>query len=290
MNIKQLSMLILASAAALLAGCASSPQGQATEDLARIEHIVVIYAENRSFDHLYGLFAGVDGIASATPEQKTQVDHDGNPLPHLPPVYEGGRPSPEFPQGLPNGPFRIDAPPVNRRMDEVLPSPIHAFYHNREQINGGKNNMFVAMSNLGGWVMGHFDGSQLRMWQWAKEYTLADNFFMGAFGGSYLNHHWLICACTPRHEEPPDSMRARLDVNGKLDKKPESPSAKNGPVQVYSTGGGQVSPDSCSVNTTQPPYQPSGIPPESEANRDWANPKGTAQRGVPLPPQSSRTI
>src|SRR5438132_2212292 len=105
MNIK----LILASAAALLAGCASSPQAQSTEDLARIEHIVVIYAENRSFDHLYGLFPGVDGIASATPEQKTQLDHDGNPLPHLPPVYDDGRPSTKFPQGMPNCPFRTAA-------------------------------------------------------------------------------------------------------------------------------------------------------------------------------------
>ena len=140
MNIKQLSMLVLAFAAALLAGCASSPQGQAAEGLARIDHIVVIYAENRSFDHLYGLFPGADGIASATPEQKSQLDHDGSPLPHLPPVYDGGKPSPKFPQGLPNGPFRIDAPPVNRRMDEVLPNPIHAYYHSREQINGGCGN------------------------------------------------------------------------------------------------------------------------------------------------------
>ena len=98
MNIKQFSRLILSSAAALLAGCASSPQGQATEGLARIQHIVVIYAENRSFDHLYGLFPGADGIASATPEQKTQLDHDGKPLPHLPPVYEGGKPNPRRPE------------------------------------------------------------------------------------------------------------------------------------------------------------------------------------------------
>src|SRR5258706_156017 len=145
MNIKQLSGLILASAGAFLAGCAPSPQGRSTEGLARIEHIVVIYAENRSFDHLYGLFPGADGIASATPEQKTQLDHDGKPLPHLPPVYEGGKPSPKFPQGLPNGPFRIDAPPVNRRTDEVLPSPIHPYYNNRQQINAGKNNTFAAM-------------------------------------------------------------------------------------------------------------------------------------------------
>src|SRR5439155_4167616 len=70
--------LILASAAAILTACASSPQAQATQGLARIEHIVVIYAENRSFDHLYGLFPGADGIASATLAQKTQLDHDGN--------------------------------------------------------------------------------------------------------------------------------------------------------------------------------------------------------------------
>src|SRR5260370_24861045 len=104
MNIKRLSVLILASAAALLADRASS-QGRATEDLARIEHVVVIYAENRSFDHLYGLFPGADGIASATPEQKTQLDHDGNPLPHLPPVYEGRQSIPKFPQALHTVPY-----------------------------------------------------------------------------------------------------------------------------------------------------------------------------------------
>ena len=37
------------------------------------------------------------------------------------------------------------------------------------------------------------------------EYTLADHFFMGAFGGSYLNHQWLVCACTPR-----DDTRRRI--------------------------------------------------------------------------------
>ena len=78
---------------ALLAGCASQPTG----GFERIDYIVVIYAENRSFDHLYGLFPGAEGIAQATAEQKTQLDHDGRPLPHLPPVYEHGKPDPHFP-------------------------------------------------------------------------------------------------------------------------------------------------------------------------------------------------
>jgi phospholipase C len=95
----------------LLAGCASQPRGS----LEQVEHIVVIYAENRSFDHLYGLFPGAEGIAAATEEQKTQLDHDGRPLPHLPPVYTGaGKPDADFPQALPNGPFRADAPPASR--------------------------------------------------------------------------------------------------------------------------------------------------------------------------------
>ena len=137
--------------------------------------MVVIYAENRSFDHLYGMFPGAEGIADASAEQKTQLDHDGRPLPFLPPVYAHGRPDARYPiGGMPNGPFRIDAPPINGRLDAVLPSPWHLYYQNREQINGGKNNMFVAVSNVGGWVMGYFDGSRMKLWSWAREYTLAD--------------------------------------------------------------------------------------------------------------------
>ncbi|MFL5100322.1 MAG: acid phosphatase [Xanthobacteraceae bacterium] len=267
--------------------CLHSSKSQ--EGLGKIKTIVVIYAENRSFDHLYGFFPGATGIANATEEQKTQLNHDGVPLPHLAIFDHHGRPDPRFPP-MPNAPFQIDAPPISMPPEKILPNPIHAFYHNKEQINGGKNNMFAAMSNVGGWVMGYFDGSKLRMWQWAREYTLADNFFMAAFGGSYLNHLWLVCACTAQHPGPPDSMYARLDQDGRLTKKPDSPSANDGPVQVYSASGGQVSPDGYSVNTTQPPYQPSGIPPQAEGDRDLADPNGTSRWHAPLPAQIARTI
>src|SRR5438067_4343765 len=238
--------------------CLNSSNGQ--EGLGKIKTIVVIYAENRSFDHLYGFFPGANGIANATADQKTQLDHDGTPLPYLTVFAADGKPDPRFPR-LPNAPFRIDAPPIDMPLDKVAPSPIHAFYHHQEQINGGRNNMFAAMSTVGGWTMGHFDGSRLRLWQWAREYTLADNFFMGAFGGSFLNHQYLICACAPRFPEAPADMHVRLDANGKLLKKPGSPSARDGAVEVYSGNGGQVTPDGYAVNTSQPPYQPSGVAP-----------------------------
>ena len=273
-------MRVWLALALLLFGCATQP---ASRGLESIDTIVVIYAENRSFDHLYGLFPGAEGIANATAEQKTQLDHDGTPLPQLPPVYEQGKPDAHFPSALPNGPFRIDAPPVNRRMDEVLPSPIHAFFQNREQINGGANNRFVAMSNAGSWVMGYFDGSKMKMWRWAQEYVLADHFFMGAYGGSFLNHFWLVCACTPRDPDAPASARPRLDERGNLVKRESSPkSVLQGPVQVFD---GRVTADGYLVNTSQPPYQPSGIPPATGGSVDLADP---AQH--PVPPVREKTI
>jgi phospholipase C len=57
-----------------------------TPGLEKIQHTIVICAENRSFDHLYGLFPGANGIAKATAEQTTQVDRGGEPLGVLPPV------------------------------------------------------------------------------------------------------------------------------------------------------------------------------------------------------------
>jgi len=275
--------LIVAASFLAIASCATRADG----DLARIENIVVIYAENRSFDHLYGLFPGAEGLAQATAEQKMQVDQDGKPLPSLPATYDPvrkGQLREDLPtRGLPNGPFRIDAPPSERRWSELLPNPIHAYFQNREQIAGGKNNKFVALTNVGAWTMGYFDGSQMKLWQWAKEYALADHFFMGAYGGSYLNHLWLVCACTPRDASAPPTARAQLDEAGNLRRRPTSPvSVMDGVPQLFD---GSVTPDGYSVNTTQPPYQPSGTPPAAGGNMDIADPARHT-----LPPMKEKTI
>src|SRR5580700_4246592 len=154
-----------AVAAALACLSWNSAPAATADDLAKIKTIVVIYAENRSFDHLYGSFPGARGLASATGAEKTQLDHDGKPLPYLVIFGPDGKPDPRFPH-LPNAPFAIDKPPINLPIDKVDPSPIHAFYHNQEQINGGRNNMFAAMSTVGGYTMGYFGDSRLRMMEW----------------------------------------------------------------------------------------------------------------------------
>lgn len=272
----------LAPTIAALAGCALPPSPAGT-GLARIEHIVVIYAENRSFDNLYGLFPGANGIANATPAQYTQVDNDGKPFATLPPVWKGKDADPAFPRDLPNRPFRIDAPPINLPLSAPTPDLVHKFYQNQDQINGGRNDRFVAAGDSGALVMGYYDGSKLPMWRWAQEYTLADNFFMGAFGDSFLNHQWLICACTPIDRNAPADLRAQLDERGRLKTKPGSPaSALQGPPDFVAN---QVSPDGYVLTTTQPPWQPSRIAPAK-----GGDPLGTDPSKYTLPPQIQKTV
>jgi phospholipase C len=267
----------------LAAACATlAPHGNGLE---KIEHIVVIYAENRSFDHLYGLFPGADGIAQATAEQKTQLDRDDTPLPYLPLVRKQGarEPDPRFPRQLPNGPFRLDAPPINLAPSVQIRNLVHRYYQNQEQIADGHNNKFAAISDAGGLVMGYYDGSRLPMWKVAREFVLADHFFMAAFGGSYLNHFWLICACTAHWPDAATGERAQLDPRGRLTVRPEAPpSALDGPPQFLD---GDVTPDGYVVNTAQPPYQPSRHPPAAGGDPRFADPAKH-----PLPPQTMKTI
>ena len=59
-------------------------------------------------------------------------------------------------------------------------------------------------------------GHDLPLFRLAQEYTLADQFFHAAFGGGFLNHLWLICACTPRFDDAPADLIASVDTNGRL--------------------------------------------------------------------------
>ncbi len=97
---------------------------------------------------------------------------------------------------------------------------------------------FVAWTNVGGLVMSHYDATHLPMGKLVREYVLADNFFHAAFGGSFLNHAWLICACTPYWPDAPADLRAQLDANGLLLKD------------------GEVTPDGYVVNTAYTVNQP----------------------------------
>jgi len=216
--------------------------------LGDVEHIIVIYLENHSFDNLFGFFPNADGIAAAGATE-IQFDPDGHPYPFLPRVLKRAGNQAEidcrFPKNLPNQPFNIDAfVPIGEATGDLL----HRFYDQQEQIDGGLMDKFAAYSDARGLAMGFYDGSKTKLWEYAKRYTLADHFFHAAFGGSFLNHFWFICACTPRYEGvPPDAIKAKFDANGHIFQLGQPPGVIRTDL---------VSPQGYAVNTMFPQFGP----------------------------------
>ena len=266
--------------------------------IANIDTFVVIYAENRSFDNLYGSFPGANGLQNVTPENSRQLDRDGTELKELPPAWEGltakgvtPAVTPAQTEHIPAKPFAIDDPNgLNTQVGVVTRDLWHLFYQNQMQIDGGKNDKFVAYADAGGLVMGHYDGSKLPLWPLAQKYVLADNFFQAAFGGSFLNHFELACACIPKYPDadkgPAKGLIAAVEADGvtlKLaDNSPKS--AMEGIPKFVNNG--QISPDFYAINTMQPPYQPSNNPPVPDADPRYADPT----KPNTLPPQHDKTI
>jgi phospholipase C len=87
---------------------AADPQTRGPQ---RIEHILVIYLENRSFDNLFGHFPGANGLQDSS-QTATQTDTQGQAYTTFPPVMSDRINPPEpdkcFPTNLPNAPFLVD--------------------------------------------------------------------------------------------------------------------------------------------------------------------------------------
>src|SRR5258708_18838515 len=87
-----------------------APAAAAPSGLDKINHVVVIYQENRSFDSIYGTFPGANGLANARDTVK-QVDKSGQPYATLPqPINSNLKPpgpDPRFPADLAAPPFDL---------------------------------------------------------------------------------------------------------------------------------------------------------------------------------------
>ena len=212
-------------------GVTSPPPPPPATGINRIEHVVIIYLENRSFDHLYGEFPGAEGLdVGARSAQAIQLDSAEQPYQSLP--QPSGSPAPS---GLPDAPFNFDqfvSPATATR------GLLHLFYAEQQQIDGGKMDDFVSTSDAEGMVMGYYHTSDLPLAAEAKNYTLCDHFFHAAFGGSMINHIWAIAAATPVFPNAPESEMIVLDANG----------------NVVKNGG--VTPDGYAVNDLQPANPP----------------------------------
>jgi acid phosphatase len=324
------SLLLALGFVATLVGCANkniisgSGKGDATTRALRskVDTIVVIYAENRAFDNLFGNYPGAHGLSEVVdrdgrpmPTYASQTDRDGSVLSTLPPTWGGVTAAGVKPvvteaqsAGLPNAPFSIEhaftaQSNVTLSTSTVTRDLAHRFFEHQMQIDGGKNDGYAAWSDAGGLAMGHYDYSRSALYRLAKDFVLADNFFQGAFGGSFLNHQYLICACAPVYPNA-DTAAAKPSI-AILDKdaagrylprlkpaKDAKLSALDGPPKFAKNG--NITPADYfgdgkfyAVNTMQPAYQPSGNKPAAtDADYLYADPNNATT----LPPQNQVTI
>jgi acid phosphatase len=309
MNKVRMALVALAALAivAVAAGGAGAARGD--DQLQKINHIVVIYEENHSFDNLYGGWEGVNGPQNATASQVTQVDQNGVPYsclfqldvnltsPPLSSVCNSTTPNGiAYASHFLNQPFTIDdfipssaatCPMPLQGFSfsngllagdpRALPGGctrdiVHKFYQEIYQLNNGAQNRYATGSDAAGTVMGAYDTRLLPVYRYlhgngAPHYAIADDFFQAAFGGSFLNHQWLIAAATPVYPNAPATLHSSLDSAGfnhnnyPLYKPLAGATYKDSDLTV--TCGSPVIPfGACgdyAVNTMQPPYWPSGL-------------------------------
>ena len=299
-------------------------------ELNKINHIVVIYEENHSFDNLYGGWEGVNGLANADADHTIQVNQAGNrytclkqndvnlaaPVPLAPTCSDAtaGTPGGPFVSHFANAPFTIDdyiapndltCPPTplaafgspggngwaNGVLNPTWGMPtaggctrdiVHRFYHEQYQLDGGKQDRYVTGSDAMGLTMGVYDTQALPIYKYLHEkkhpdYAIEDNFFQSAFGGSFLNHQWLIAAATPVDPTgAPGGANAGqhpvLDSNGMPSNEPLYTSTITPPIPPdrpltatcaqVATLPAPLNGLACGnygVNTMQPAFQPSGL-------------------------------
>src|SRR6266446_2338669 len=123
--LQRLLTLATASLLAIAAEPVFVPVQAGTEDdaggLAKINHVVVIYQENHSFDNLYGAWEGVNGRANADSTHTIQVGQAGTRYtcllqndfsltsPPLPSDCLDATTATMFASHFTNAPFQIDA-------------------------------------------------------------------------------------------------------------------------------------------------------------------------------------
>ncbi len=293
------ALLVLAIAGAVATVVAAGgPSG--AKAASGVPNIVVIYEENHSFDNLYGFWERVNGLTTIDRAHTIQVNQAGAPYNCLMQVdvnlaaesqtCSDSTTATSFTSHFPNSPFLIDTylqpadttcPP---NPNAAFSSPngfrkgtgspggctrdlVHEFYQEQYQLNNGQQNRYVTGSDAVGLTMGVYDSRSLPIYQYLHsgqhpKYAILDNFFQSAFGGSFLNHQWLISAATPTYPNAPANLHSVIDSNGMPVRYPlytPTGTVARGPLTVVCPS--PLPNRACgdyAVNTMQPSQQPFG--------------------------------
>src|SRR5580692_12852244 len=156
-----------------------------------IKHLIVVYNENRSFDHYFGTYPNalnVEGEPAFEPAKNTPTVINNlltNPAlldnnPNLNPANGTGASSP----------FRLDRTQANTADQN------HGYTPEQLAFDGGKLDLFPLFTGAGtsggaggfgtkAQVMGYFDGNTVTgLWNYAQNFAMSDNSWSDTFGPS----------------------------------------------------------------------------------------------------------
>ncbi|MDA4122708.1 MAG: alkaline phosphatase family protein [Thaumarchaeota archaeon] len=163
--------------AILLASNAAAFPRSASNTATPIQHVVVIFDENISFDHYFGTYPNATN-APNTPQFTAAPDTpvpDGLTAPLLtdnPNYLVTGNP--------------LDNPALLPRTDPITCDNDHDYTAEQAAFNGGLMNLFPEQTSCSdGLVMDYYDGNTVTaLWNYAQNFALSDNSFGTTFGPS----------------------------------------------------------------------------------------------------------
>src|SRR5207244_7838056 len=87
------------------------------------------------------------------------------------------------------------------------------------QLDGGRQDRYTTGSDAVGLTQGYYDTRALPIYEYLHagnhpHYAIADDFFQSAYGGSFLNHQWLIAAASPTWPGAPAGNHSIIDSDG----------------------------------------------------------------------------
>ena len=154
-----------------------------------IKHLVVIFNENRSFDHYFATYPNAGNPPGEIPFHAKSHTPTVNNLANAGLLTNNPNTNPANGTGAAK-PFRLDRTQANTK------SQNHAYTPEQQAYDNGKMDLFPEFTGHGtsggvgafgtnGQVMGYFDGNTVTaMWNYAQNFAMNDNAYTDSFGPS----------------------------------------------------------------------------------------------------------